>query len=78
MGRRASDSATRPPSRVRRLWLMRMPATGSLHPMRGDTSGMVWHMDQPGVSPAGVPGASARLLTPASISAWLTQGSPGA
>jgi hypothetical protein len=47
------------------LWLMREPATGSLHPMRGDTSGVVWHMDQPGVSPAGVPGASARLLTPA-------------
>ena len=46
------------------LWLMRMPATGSLHPMRGDTSGVVWHMDQPGVSPVGVPGASARLLTP--------------
>jgi hypothetical protein len=47
------------------LWLMRMPATGSLHPMRGDTSGVVWHMDQPGVSPAGVPGQASRILTPA-------------
>jgi hypothetical protein len=47
------------------LWLMRTPQSGALHPMRGDTSGVVWHMDQPGVSPAGVPGEASRILTPA-------------
>jgi hypothetical protein len=59
------------------LWLMRMPATGSLHPMRGDTSGVVWHLDQPGVSPAGVPGASARILTPDMDFGWADPGLAG-
>jgi hypothetical protein len=59
------------------LWLMRMPATGSLHPMRGDMAGTIWHLDQPGVSPVGVPGEASRILTPDMDLGWADPGLAG-
>ena len=47
------------------LWLKHLGVGGPLRPIRGDTAGMVWDLDQATPSAAGVPGSSARVLTPA-------------
>lgn len=46
------------------LWLKHVGVNGPLKPIRGDTGGVVWDLDQDTPSPAGVPGSSARVLTP--------------
>jgi hypothetical protein len=47
------------------LWLKHLGVNGPLRPLRGDTNGVVWDLDLDTPSPAGVPGSSARVLTPA-------------
>jgi hypothetical protein len=47
------------------LWLKHLGVNGPLRPVRGDTAGLVWDLDQATPSPAGVPGSQARVLTPA-------------
>lgn len=47
------------------LWLKHLGVNGPLRPVRGDTAGMLWDLDQATPSAAGVPGSQARVLTPA-------------
>lgn len=53
------------------LWLKHAGINGPMKPIRGDTSGLVWEMDTDTPSAAGVPGSSARVLTPQLDFGWL-------
>lgn len=56
------------------LWLKHLGVNGPLRPLRGDTNGVVWDLDLDTPSAAGVPGSSARVLTPAMDMGWLDPG----
>ena len=56
------------------LWLKHVGVNGLLKPLRGGTDGLVWELDQDTPSPAGVPGSSARVLTPQLDMGWVDPG----
>lgn len=74
------NGPTRPRFRLARpescvaLWLKHLGVNGPLKPLRGGTDGLVWELDQDTPSPAGVPGSSARVLTPQMDMGWLDPG----